>query len=84
MFIVYINDVSLVIVWLSNTSLYFQTISNILDSKCITSRTFEQNNTVLLYKCIVYIMLSLKLAEWGGCKKVTTPPAPLNRQPDEK
>ena len=73
LFIVYINDVSLVIVWLSNTSLYFQTISNILDSKCITSRTFKQNNTVLLYKCIVYIMLSLKLAEWGGCKKVRTP-----------
>ena len=43
LFIVYINDVSLVIVWLSNTSLYFQTISNILDGKCITSRTFKQN-----------------------------------------
>ena len=71
MFIVYNNDVSLVTVWLSNTSLYFQTISNILDRKCITSPTFKQE-TQYWSTNVWYVML-IKLVEWGGCKKVTTP-----------
>ena len=71
LFIVYVIDVSLVIVWLSNTSLYFQTISNILDCKCITSRTFKQE-TQYWSTNVWYVML-IKLVEWGGCKKVTTP-----------